>query len=931
MFAVLSGVVVLAGWWTGVLRIVRPIPGLPGMVPTTAVYAVLLGTSLLCLRRPPVSRLRRSLAEVSAFIVIGLAMGTLAEYVSARDLWVDRIFFPFGTPMQAGFPPGRSAPGTAAAFLLLGLALLTLDAEPPVRGTIHELLPGCAALIALLALAGYVYGATSLYETTTRETGMAPHTVAVVLALSMGVLCVRPERPLIALITSPRVGGYVVRRLLVGTVAIPGLGFLVMLGYGASLYGQPFAAALLAVAAMAIAVGLVLSTGRALDHIDAARTASERALAEREERLRDLVEYASDGVFIADLDGRSVEVNDALCTMLGRRREDVIGKTIQDFIAADDVPRLTAAKAALLRGGTQLEEWTLRRQDGTFLPVEMSAKILPDGRWQGLVRDISARKAADRASAAVAEAINGRPEASVRAVMRTIAMEARIAADAQYVAVELGGRADRVGDQWFVIGPDPAGRPTAGPPPWPIELLRLGGDRDQVVRVADAARHPGFRDLPPHIPNVTSFLAAPIRSRGRAVGRLYLVNKRGGAAFTFADERAIGRLAGRAGIAIETARLYQAEGLQRAWLEAMIDQMPDGVIVADATGAAQMENRSLQAFAQEPRQPDSSGRRVRYDLRLPNGRPLPLEHQPHIRALVYGIATKSRELLLRHADGRLVPMLVSAAPVFDAEGHRSGAVTIYRDISKLKELERLHEEWSSVVAHDLRQPLAVIAIDANSLARAFTGGQIGDGAKVVDRIRRSAARLNKMIDDLLDVSRIDARRLALERADTDLAGLLDDVVERLSLLSPGHPIHFEPQVRPAPVFVDPARMEQVLDNLVSNAAKYGEPAAPITIRLRPSRDDGAFEVAVVNRGRGIAPQDLPKIFERFHRSGEARSGAVAGLGLGLYICKGLVEAHGGRIGAESIPNETTTFHFTIPALRRGRSAAGHDALREVAS
>jgi signal transduction histidine kinase len=118
--------------------------------------------------------------------------------------------------------------------------------------------------------------------------------------------------------------------------------------------------------------------------------------------------------------------------------------------------------------------------------------------------------------------------------------------------------------------------------------------------------------------------------------------------------------------------------------------------------------------------------------------------------------------------------------------------------------------------------------------------------------------------------------------------------------------------------IDATRIEQVLDNLVSNAAKYGEIGADITIALE--RHDADFEVAVISRGAGIAPVDLPRVFQRFARSERERRRGVPGLGLGLYICKGLIEAHGGRIWAESIPGRTTTFRFTIPAAPQSASA-----------
>src|SRR5262249_5653602 len=292
----------------------------------------------------------------------------------------------------------------------------------------------------------------------------------------------------------------------------------------------------------------------------------------------------------------------------------------------------------------------------------------------------------------------------------------------------------------------------------------------------------------------------------------------------------------------------------------------------------------------------------RYDLYLPNGQAVPLEDQPQIRAMLGGTTTIGQELSLRHRDGRMVPMLVSAAPVYDAHGNRSGAVTVYQDISTLKELERMREEWSSIVAHDLRQPVGILVLDAETLNRMLDLSEIQECRKVVDRIRRSTTRLNKMIDDLLDVSRIEAHRLSLERVETDLASFMDDAVERLSSLAPGHPVRFQALVRPAPALVDVLRLEQVLGNLIVNAAKYGLPEDAIAIEL--AKYGSEYKVAVRNRGGGIEPAEMPKLFERFSRSERRRDGQVPGLGVGLYICRNLVEAHGGHIWAESIVGQT---------------------------
>jgi PAS domain S-box-containing protein len=904
------GATALAGWWLGVPQFVQPLPWLPGMVPNTALWSILLGTSVLLARRSRTSTTRRLAAAACAVVVLLMAAITLAEHMWHQDLWIDRMLIDVHWDVGSGFT-GRSAASSAAAFLMLASGLLLLDVTPAVRANLSEVLTVGAASIVLLAVAGYVYGATALYGSSMPQIGIAPQTAAAILLLSAAVLCVRPDRPLIALVASMQAGGFAVRRLLLGAPTILALGFVVTLGLRRSLYGEPFAAALLAVAAIAIALSLALSTARALNRIDDLRSASEQALAEREERLRDLIDKASDAIFVVDREGRYLDLNDAACRMVRRRREDLIGKRVVDVVPVEDLPRLNAAKEALLRGGTVVDEWLVKRPDGSRVPVEVSAKILPDGRCQAMVRDITARRELERATEAVADAVSSTPQASVLAVLQTIALEAQLVADAEYVALGLSGTADRPFEPWVFVGVPAELAARIGRVPRAVGLLGAAASENGAIRVADISRHPLFQGLPPHHPPMTSFLGVPIRRHGKSIGNLYLANKRGATEFTITDERAVERLAGNAGAAIETARLYQAEGLERAWLQAMIDQMPEGVILVDATGATRIESRSMLPYARASGQHDGFGQAVKYDLFTSAGDPMPLEDQPHTRALK-GVTTMRQELLLRHSSGRMVPVLVSAAPVYATEGQQSGAVTIFQDISTLKQLERLRREWASVVAHDLRQPLGMITMDAEALARMLDERRLEHAGKVIDRIRRAGQHLNKMIGDLADVSQIEARRLNLDRAETDLVRWLGDAVDRLSLLTGGHPVRLATNVASAIAFVDAARIEQVLGNLVSNAAKYGEPDAEIELRLSQRGQD--FEFAVTNRGRGISAGELPRLFERFSRGDTTGRSHVPGLGLGLYISKGLVEAHGGRIWAESVPGQTTTFFFTIPSL-----------------
>jgi signal transduction histidine kinase len=239
---------------------------------------------------------------------------------------------------------------------------------------------------------------------------------------------------------------------------------------------------------------------------------------------------------------------------------------------------------------------------------------------------------------------------------------------------------------------------------------------------------------------------------------------------------------------------------------------------------------------------------------------------------------------------------------------------ILQDIADRKELERLREEWAAVVAHDLRQPVNTIGLAAETLVRRSRHELPERDRLALERIGAASKRLGRMINDLLDVSRIESRRLAIECQPVELGVFIDSVVDSLDDLIAGHELSVVAGAEQV-VWIDPDRIHQVLGNLISNAAKYGASDTPIVIEAIP-RDD-QVEVVVTNHGPGIPADQLPLLFSRFTRARAAREGRTPGLGLGLYIAKGLIEAHGGRLWAESTPGQTTSFHFTVPRARPG--------------
>ncbi|HTQ48169.1 MAG TPA: GAF domain-containing sensor histidine kinase [Polyangiaceae bacterium] len=221
-------------------------------------------------------------------------------------------------------------------------------------------------------------------------------------------------------------------------------------------------------------------------------------------------------------------------------------------------------------------------------------------------------------------------------------------------------------------------------------------------------------------------------------------------------------------------------------------------------------------------------------------------------------------------------------------------------------LERRRAEWTSVVAHDLRQPVSAISLRAQLLARSEDATVLGHA----DRIRADARRLTRMIDDLMDVSRLDAERLELVLQRVDVPVLVRAAVEPFAVAAPDRPfeVHVVGDVPPA--WADPDRVTQVVANLLANALKYGRPRSAVVVTIEP--DGRELGVSVASSGRPLASDEIERIFERFRRGDAAKLEGIEGVGLGLYITRALVQAHGGHVSVVSTPEGVNTFRFTLP-------------------
>ncbi len=521
----------------------------------------------------------------------------------------------------------------------------------------------------------------------------------------------------------------------------------------------------------------------------------------------------------------------------------------------------------------------------------------------------------------------------LQAVLQIVVDEGRAIVGARYAALGItqGDDAAMPFSPWAFSGVAPAVRDAIGRDPRPVGLLGAVPREGRPIRLLDLHVDPRFRGFPPGHPEMRSFLGVPIRFQGQSVGNLYFGEKIGGAAFTDIDEEAAVLLATHAGVAMENARIHgqlleeverrkvaeaEQERLlgalesEHRWLREVVERSPVGILLFDAYSGTMKANRRAEAITGMKIDPARGREQLVGCLETVDGRKLLLEELPCSIALG-GVIVQPAEYRFRSPGGRLVPLRIGATPILGPRGTILGAAEVLDDISDAKELERIREEWNSVVAHDLRQPLTTISAFAAVIAKA--PDRPAEVRKHAEHIRTATRRLDRMIGDLLEVSRLETRRLTLDLAPTDLEALVRDAVARAAPEMRDHPVELGLEKGLPPLPVDAARIEQVLFNLLTNAAKYGYPGTPITVQLH--RLAQAIEIAVSNEGGGIAAAQMPRIFDRFHRTPAAQQGAQPGLGLGLYVSRGLVEAHGGQLVAESEPGKVTTFRIRLP-LRR---------------
>lgn len=418
-----------------------------------------------------------------------------------------------------------------------------------------------------------------------------------------------------------------------------------------------------------------------------------------------------------------------------------------------------------------------------------------------------------------------------------------------------------------------------------------------------------------------SVICVPLKVRNQTIGVVQVLNKIGGGNFSKTEIKFLEALASQAAIAIENANLYEhleerAEQLnkeiktanldlriEKLRIESMVQSMEDAVVAVNKDKKIVMVNRVAERI---------------FSINGENAEGKSLEDIIKTKDIVdnFGIVLLTKNINKTEVKFQLGNkehiFAAVIAPIIDEKNEAAGSVAVFRDITEIKELDKMKSEFLNMVSHELRTPLTPIqAYSELMMIRNVDNEKVKKYANIINK---ETQRLGALIGDLLDLSRIDAGKgLSLTLEPVDMNELMNTVYETFRSASVKHKIILTLPEKSEIIMVDKNKMIQVLTNLLSNALKYSPEGGDIEIKTW--HENEVFYGSVRDTGLGIAEEDLQKIFDKFYRVESEKVKKIGGTGIGLPIVKYILELHNGGIEVKSEVNKGSEFIFHVPIVR----------------
>jgi len=920
-FGVFVGCVVLAGWVLDKDTLKSVVPGLITMKANTAIAFLLASLSLWLLGHEQTDSSkgarRRRVAYGFALMVVLIGGLSLGEYLLGRNFGIDQLLFVEAPGAVDTSSPGRMAPTTALNFVLLGCALLFLDLETS-RGLrpaqYAAILAGC---IAYMALTGYLLSVVSFYRVAT-FTGMALNTSVTFIVLCLGGMNARPDRGLMAVVSSESAGGILARRFLPLVFFLPLLlGWLRLEGQKAGMYGTEFGLALYATTIVAAFAVLMYRASISLQQADIQRKRAEEALRTNEKLLSTTLGSIGDAVIATDQNGSVTFLNAVAQALTGWTQEAAQGQSLDivfNIINAENRQPVENPVYKVFRAGKVVglaDHTVLLSKSGREFDIEDSAApiVTREGERIGVVlvfRDVTQRRKVEEE----------------RERFFTLSRDMICIA----------------GFDGYFKSLNPAWEKTLGFTPGELlsaPYLEFVHPEDRDATTAEAAKL------------ATGLDTISFENRYRCKDGSYKW-------LLWSCAPAVGHQSIYAVARDNTDRKRTEEALRQAnaWRQAILDYAgfalisttPEGVIQTFNPAAERMlgytakevVGRYTPAIIHDPQEVAERARMFSAELET--------SIDPGFEVFV---AKARRNLPNEHEwtyirkDGTRLTVLLSVTALRDRDGLITGFLGIASDITERKKAEevilrakeeaertsKFKDQFLSTMSHELRTPLNAVLGFSELLADDHYGPLNDKQRRYVGHIHSGGQHLLKLINDILDLSKIEAGRLELAIEEVPVAAAFAEVLSALRPLAEKKSQSVVQEcIEKLAVRADSMRFKQILMNLLGNAIKFTPEGG--RIELAAHSVDSKVRVEVRDTGPGIPPEEQKRIFESFYRLRQSGQ-APEGTGLGLAITQRLVELHGGELNMESLPGQGSCFFFSLPASAGfGKALKGHESISE---